>query len=565
MSLLNCNKPPVRNATRTGSVLWLTLLLGLTGVPADKIGAKESHEIPADDIFAGTNVLRIKILIPNSGMSALRNSSGWGNGQERAKVKAVVREGNTVYTNVEIHLKGAAGSFRPVDDNPGLTLNFEKLAPGQTFHGYRKISLNNSVQDRSFLTEKICRELFETAGVPAPHAGFAKVELNGRNLGLRVMVEGWGKHFLKRYFKNTDGNLYDGGFVEDISADGRLGVNSGANPQDNSGLIALVDAVENLKRVRQRREDPSAAFARLEQALDMDRFLSFMAMDIMVCDWDGYPMNHNNWRLFHDQESNKMVFMPHGMDQMFGVERTSPQCPILPAMRGAVAQAVIGVPEGRRRYLERMCQLYTNVWHVDAILKRVDQLNAVIRPVLAESSSSSARYHDSEVENLKERISERDQSLRLQLGNLKDHAVKVAVNTTLRPSGWAPKTHAGNGQFRHEQGQDGHDLLYVSINGDSICSWRAPMKLEEGTYRFEGKLRTRNVKASPAEPSGGAGLRVHLNALAEEVTGSNDWQTFSYPFQVLEGSSAVELICELRGSKGEAWFDTSSMSVVRVR
>src|SRR5690348_9538011 len=96
----------------------------------------QGREIPLDDIFAGTNVLRLRILIPNSGMSALRNNSGWGNGQERTKVKAIVREGATVYTNVEIHLKGAAGSFRPLDDNPGLTLNFEKNAPGQTFHGY---------------------------------------------------------------------------------------------------------------------------------------------------------------------------------------------------------------------------------------------------------------------------------------------------------------------------------------------------------------------------------------------------------------------------------------------
>ena len=73
------------------------------------------------------------------------------NGQDRPRVKAIVREGGVIYTNVEVHLKGSAGSFRSVDDNPGLTLNFEKSAPGQTFHGYRKISLNNSVQDKSFL------------------------------------------------------------------------------------------------------------------------------------------------------------------------------------------------------------------------------------------------------------------------------------------------------------------------------------------------------------------------------------------------------------------------------
>src|SRR5260370_39348115 len=125
----------LRDMVYTAAV-WLFMGLGLPllclAVAAAEIAekAKPQKEPITNDIFAGTNVLRIRILIPNSGLSALRNT-GWGNGQERPRVKAIVREGGRVYTNVEVHLKGAAGSFRPVDDNPGLTLDFEKNAPGQ--------------------------------------------------------------------------------------------------------------------------------------------------------------------------------------------------------------------------------------------------------------------------------------------------------------------------------------------------------------------------------------------------------------------------------------------------
>jgi hypothetical protein len=409
------------------------------------------------------------------------------------------------------------------------------------------------VQDRSFLTEKICRELFEASGVPAPHVGFAKVELNGRDLGLRVMIEGWGKQFLKRYFKNVKGNLYDGGFVEDIND--RLEVNSGDNPQDHSGLLALISALEENRSVR---------FSRLSEVLDMDRFLSFMAMDIMVCDWDGYPMNHNNWRLFHDQAANKMVFMPHGMDQMFGIERTTPECPILPPMHGKVAHAVITTPEGRSQYLERMAQLYTNVWHVDAILKRVDQLAAVIRPAIAESSSSHARYHDAQVRDLKERITERDQSLRVQLAKLRMQP-KDDANSVFHPSGWTHNVQTGNPQFQLEKTSDSQEILYLGANGNSICSWRSRAQLEEGAYRFEGKIRTKDITPSSAEPTGGAGLRVAGNRVAPELVGTQDWQTFSFPFRVPEGADSVTLVCELRASHGEAWFDTSTLRVVRVR
>jgi hypothetical protein len=287
-------------------------------------------------------------------------------------------------------------------------------------------------------------------------------------------------------------------------------------------------------------------------------------MDIMECDWDGYAMNHNNWRVFHDMDANKMVFMPHGLDQMFGVERTSPDCPILPRMQGRVAVAVIRNPEGKRRYLERMSQLYTNVWHLDAILKRVDQLAAVIRPAIAESSSSAARYHDGEVENLKERITQRDESLRRQLASLANQP-KLQTNSSLRLSGWSQRIQTGSLAFRQEKTEEGQDTMYLAARGNAIGSWRTKIILEEGAYRFEGKVRTKDIRPSSGEPGGGAGLRISGGAVASELTGSQDWQKCAYSFRVPEGGNEVELICEIRASRGEAWFDSSSLRVVRLR
>jgi len=259
-----------------------------------------------------------------------------------------------------VHLKGAAGSFRSIDQKPAFTLNFDKFISNQSFHGLQKFSLNDSVQDRSFLSEQISRELFEAAGVPAPRAAHARVELNGRDLGLYVLTEGFNKQFLRRYFKNVKGNLYDGGFIRDITE--TLGMNSGDDPGNNSGLQALVAAAFERDAVKR--------FARLEQTLNMNRFLSFLAMEALLCHWDGYSMNRNNWRVFHDLDSNKMVFMPHGMDQMFGAPGGRASGSIMPGTHGLVAQAVMSTSEGRRRYLERVSQLATNVFKVDSILQR---------------------------------------------------------------------------------------------------------------------------------------------------------------------------------------------------
>jgi hypothetical protein len=94
-------------------------------------------------------------------------------------------------------------TFQPIDAKPSLTLNFDKFAPGQRFHGLTKIHLNNSVQDPSYLCEQFARELFVAVGVPSPRATPALLNLNGRDLGVSVLVEGANKQFVKRNFAST--------------------------------------------------------------------------------------------------------------------------------------------------------------------------------------------------------------------------------------------------------------------------------------------------------------------------------------------------------------------------
>jgi spore coat protein H len=531
--------------------LCLLCVLPVAGWSAGTDDAPRSGKArAADELFDGTNVVQIQIDIPRAGMVVLRGS-GWGNRQDRPEAKATVREGNTVYTNVSIHLKGAAGSFRSIDDNPALTLNFEEYAPDQAFHGLRKISLNNSVQDRSFLCEKICRELFHAAGVPVPRAAYAVVQLNGRNLGLRVLIEGYNKQFLKRYFKNPTGNLYDGGFVQDINSS--LDLNSGDKPQDHTRLRALVSAASD--------SDPNRRWLRLQETLDMDRFLAFVAMEVMLCHWDGYAMNRNNWRLYHDLDSNKMVFMPHGLDQMFGVDRSSPESPIFPSMQGMVARAVLGNPQGRRLYLAKLCQLYTNVFQVDSILKRVDELNAMIRPVLTTSNPQAAAYHTQQAQRLKSRISQRDDSLKRQL-EAYNNPPQFAANGAMQLKGWKFQVRSGSPLFRDPQGQDSN-CLYIGANGNTVASWRMRLLLEPGTYRFEGKIRTRDVRADGEGT--GAELRISRGSVPEGLTGTSPWRDYIYPFLVQDNGAAVEFVCELSATKGEVWFDASSLRVVRVR
>lgn len=317
----------------------------------------------------------IQIAIPEAGVAVLREYN-WRQSSAtnpREDVRATVREGNTVYTNVAVHLKGSAGSFRPIDsEKPALTLNFDKFAKGQRFHGLQKLHLNNSVQDPSYISEIICREIFMKAGIPSPRASHILVDLNGHGAQLYVLVEGWNKQFLKRHFKNPSGNLYDGGFAKDINTP--IEVQSGGNPDDRTRLNDLLAAT--------RESNIAVRSKHLADVLDIDQFLSFLAMELLTVHWDGYGMNRNNYRIFHDMESDRMVFLPHGMDQMFGMWRSKPQSPITPMMKGVVAKAVMSDPALRRRYLDRMSSLLTNVFDHAAITNRAQELTRRIQPHL---------------------------------------------------------------------------------------------------------------------------------------------------------------------------------------
>jgi spore coat protein CotH len=555
-----------------GLAVLLLLLLGVAQGKSREGKAKTKPPKvkavdPGEDLFTSTQVFRIQIEIPEAEIAPLREYhwGGWGDPQhKRATVKATVREGDKEYKDVAIHLKGAAGSFRPIDDEPALTLNFNKFVKGQTFHGIQRFSLNNSVQDRSLLNEQICRELFAAAGVPVPRATHAKVQLNGRNLGVYVLVEAFNKQFLARHFKNPNGNLYDGGFVKDVGDE--LEKSSGPNPEDRSDLQRLVEAAQS---------NSAGRLERLGKVLDLDEFITYVALDVVMCNWDGYALNRNNFRLYHDPDSDKIIFMPHGLDQMFGVMRVGTDMPIYPRMQGLVARAVLQTPEGRQRYKERLKELTSTVFKVQAITNRIWQLETQVRPVIAEEGNSAARFQERQAADFARRVVERGHSLQEQL-SAPDQGPKFDPSGVVRVTEWTSRADFGK-PVLNESFDAGKHLLHVGVaSGSAVGVWFSKVRLEPGRYRLEGKVKTQGVSPDAGDRRGGAGLRVSGRRFNEKLVGDTSWTDFHFDFEVQdgggdfgfmapisEGTPEVELICELRAAKGEAWFDRDSLRLSR--
>src|SRR5207247_1606771 len=92
-----------------------------------------------------------------------------------------------------------------------------------------------------------------------------------------------------------------------------------------------------------READPAARLKKLDALLDLDRFISFAAAEILVWHYSGYSMARNHYRIYHDPPTDRMVFIPHGLDQLF----SKANAPLVPEWKGLVSKAVLANPEGQ--------------------------------------------------------------------------------------------------------------------------------------------------------------------------------------------------------------------------
>jgi spore coat protein CotH len=489
-----------------------------------------------DALFTNGLVRFIDIEMPPENVVALKKDA-------RTFVSCTFKEGGVTYTNVAVHLKGV-GSFRPIDQKPSFSFKFNKFVAKQEFYGLSRIALNNSLQDPSYINESLCTQFFRDIGVPAARVTHAWVHLNGRDLGFYVLVEGINKDFLRRHFKSDSGNLYEG-YTQDIDED---------LDQDNGEDLAQTDLRALAKAARE--PNSNERWDRLNKLMDVDRFISMMAGEILAVHWDGYWINKNNYRIYHDLASERMVMFPHGMDNMFQVTTWSWR----PTMSGMLTRAVLLTSEGQRRYRERISTMLTNEFRLEVLTNRVNDISARIRPVIAERNAAGLKDWEQHVTSLREKIVARWQNVSDQLGALK-RPLKFDAKGVARLDGWKSQVDAGRPQCT----QAG-DILKIkqSGSGAGMASWRARAVLDPGKYRFEGKVKA--LEVLPLNRSDiGAMLRVSGTKVTPQVRATSDWRVVTFDFDVQFPSDQVELVCELACLVGEAWFDASSMRLTRLQ
>jgi hypothetical protein len=255
-----------------------------------------------EEVFNFDQVHTVEITLDTAAEASLRaNRLSW--------VEGGVTVNGISYASVGVRLKAYVGSSRTLDQKCGFKVDLNRFED-QSWRGLEGLTLNNMVQDATYVHEHLAYTLYREVGVPAPRVAYARVYVNGEHFGLYLLVESIDDRFLERWYANPDGALYEGAYGVDLFAgyEWSFDYDEGPDPEDRSDLTAVIDVLAG--------PADDAGLAALYALVDVDEVLVNMAVEAVILHWDGYT-TRNNYRLYHDPTTDRFQIIPWGADQTF--------------------------------------------------------------------------------------------------------------------------------------------------------------------------------------------------------------------------------------------------------
>lgn len=371
--------------------------------PQGDSGDAEGPADPLDALYSIDRVVEVDISLAPEDWDALRYESrnllDILSGDCRAEpfgspytwFEASVTLDGEAFDPVEVRKKGFIGSLSTT--RPSLKVDLGEFEGDWTFEGARRLTLNNAVSDPSVVRQCLTYGAFADAGLPASRCGFARVRVNGADLGLYVNVEPIKEPFLERHWGNASGNLYEGtlsDFVPDMS--GTLEAKTNEDETDRSDIQALVDALD---------VEDDILLESLDTHLDLDQFFTHWAMEVLTKHQDGYAANTNNFYLYADPSDGRFDFITWGTDDTLSrYWWNGPASPRSVFATGHLTNRIYKTDAGQEQYLRRLRGLLDTTWNEEVLLERLDRMETALRPVLGDTDTQAFTQGISEVRSV---------------------------------------------------------------------------------------------------------------------------------------------------------------------
>lgn len=219
------------------------------------------------------------------------------------------------YTDIGVRLRGNTSRLA---HKKSWKLHFTKFGGLDEFFGLKKVNLKGSHNDPTLVRERLAYWMFRQLNGPAPRVNNVRYYINDQFMGVYANVEQIGSRFLNTRFGNSDGNLYKchwgANLVPGTDVYNNEVFELETNEQQNDrsdlqGLIAALDAPLSVHYA-----------GNLEQVLNVDGLLKYLAVEVLTGHWDGYSYNKNNFYLYHNTATDQFEVIMYDPDNTFGID-----------------------------------------------------------------------------------------------------------------------------------------------------------------------------------------------------------------------------------------------------
>ncbi|MDB6041138.1 MAG: Inner spore coat protein [Verrucomicrobiales bacterium] len=362
-----------------------------------------SHVAPVPDLMGG------------GGHIALRNPKAHRNGLAGALgidfnwTEAKLEIANLTFSKVAIRYRGNGTYVNSLfGPKQSFKVDLNKDEKAHNLAGVHTLNLVNSIPDNSYVHDALAEELFHDLGVPGPRTAYTYLTIDApgyftnQAIGLYVLMENIDSDFAVSRFGSKKTPIFKPVTYElfkDLGSDwnayaGIYDLKTKATQEQEQRVIDFARLVTSAS---------DADFSKkLGEYLDIDEFAAFLAGHVLLSSYDGFLANGQNYYVYLNPLTKKFGFISWDQDHAWGEfgyvgtaesrEHASIWHPS--AYSNRFLDRVLKVESFRTSYRKQLEQAIDNIFTVERLYPKIDQIGAIIRPAVAAESEFRLKRFD---------------------------------------------------------------------------------------------------------------------------------------------------------------------------
>ena len=360
-----------------------------------QVSAIAQHTFPTNNAaFLQNEVATVRITLDADSLDELLSPDNYYN--EREFPAQFVYESSVVNQTIPLvgfRLRGNTSLFA---QKKSFKVSFNTYSNGGNWQGIEKMNLNGSHNDPSMIRAKLSWETINNNELAGSRSSFVKLYINDEYRGLYSNIEHIDEVFAAAYFDGSgDGNLYkclypaNFAYLNDNPESYKFESNGrrAYELKTNDWVDDYSDLANFIKVLNQTNSE--ALPCELEQIFNVDNYLKYLAIDVLIGNWDNYAYNQNNFYLYHNQLTGLLEYIPYDLDNTWGVDWVNQTWTSREIYNWSyngqprpLYTRLLEVPEYKARFSYYIQHYATTTLQENTIATRVNQLLNLIEPAV---------------------------------------------------------------------------------------------------------------------------------------------------------------------------------------